>query len=108
MQHKAELKRQRATLLMRIDRTLEGPMAFLGFVWLALLLVELTRGLTPALQFVSVVIWVFFILDFLLKLILAPQKLRFLKKNWLTAISLFIPALRIVRFARVLRIARGL
>lgn len=93
---------------MRIDRILEGPMAVLGFVWLALLLVELTRGLTPALQFASVVIWVIFILDFLLKLVLAPQKLRFLKKNWLTAISLFIPALRIVRFARVLRIARGL
>lgn len=108
MQHKAELKRQRATLLMRINRTLEGPMAFLGFVWLALLLVELTKGLSPALQFASVIIWVIFILDFLLKLILAPRKWVFLKKNWLTAVSLFIPALRIVRFARVFRAVRGL
>jgi voltage-gated potassium channel len=108
MTGKAELKRQRNTLLLRINRTLEGPMAFLGFVWLALLLVELTRGLSPALQFISVVIWVVFVLDFLLKLVLAPQKLAFVKKNWLTAISLVIPALRIVRFARLFRVVRSL
>lgn len=108
MPQNAALKRQRNTLLMRIDRVLEGPMAFLGFVWLALLLVELTSGLSPALEFVSVVIWAVFILDFLLKLILAPHKMAFLKKNWLTAISLVIPALRIVRFVRVFRVIRGL
>lgn len=102
------MKRQRHTLLMRLNRTLEGPMAFLGFVWLALLLVELTRGLSPALQLISIVIWVIFILDFLLQFILAPHKLSFLKKNWLTAISLIIPALRIVRFVRLFRVIRGL
>ncbi len=104
----SELKRQRSTLLMRVTRAMEGPMAFLGFVWLALLLVELTMGLSPALQFASVVIWVIFIIDFLLKFVLAPHKLLFLKKNWLTAISLVIPALRIVRFVRVVRLVRGL
>lgn len=108
MQHKAELKRQRATLLIRIDKTLDGPMAFLGFVWLALLLVELTKGLSPTLEFISVAIWVVFILDFLLKLLLAPNKWAYLKKNWLTIISLLIPALRIVRFVRVFRVIRGL
>jgi voltage-gated potassium channel len=108
MQHTAELKRQRNTLLMRINRTLEGPMVILGFVWLALLLVELTKGLSPALELASIFIWVVFILDFFLKLLLAPEKLSFLKKNWLTAISLVIPALRIVRFARVFRVVRGL
>jgi voltage-gated potassium channel len=80
MQHTAELKRQRNTLLMRINRTLEGPMVILGFVWLALLLVELTKGLSPALELASIFIWVVFILDFFLKLLLAPEKLSFLKR----------------------------
>lgn len=108
MPQNAQLQRERNTLLLRIDRTLDGPMAFLGFVWLILLLIELTRGLTPALEMASMVIWVIFIVDFLFKLILAPQKWRFLKKNWLTAISLVIPALRIVRLVRVFRVVRGL
>lgn len=93
---------------MRIDKIVDGPMALLGFVWLALLLVELTKGLSPALEFISIVIWIIFILDFLLKLILAPNKWSFLKKNWLTVISLIIPALRIVRFVRLFRVIRGL
>lgn len=83
-------------------------MVFLGFVWLILLLIELVKGLSPVLQLMSVGIWIIFILDFVLKFILAPHKITFLKKNWLTAISLVIPALRIVRFARIFRVARGL
>ena len=36
------------------------------------------------------------------------KKFPFLKKNWLTIISLIIPALRIVRVFRVVRVFRGL
>jgi voltage-gated potassium channel len=103
-----ELKRQRSLLLMRINHSLEGPMAFLGFVWLALLLIELTEGLSSTLQFAGIIIWVIFILDFFLKLIVASNRVHFLKKNWLTVISLLIPAFRIARFARVFRVVRGL
>jgi voltage-gated potassium channel len=102
------LKRQRSSLLHQVEKTLEGPMVFLGFVWLALLVVELIQGLTPALQMMSLVIWVVFIIDFLLKLIIAPGKGDFLKRNWLTVISLIIPALRVVRVFRVVRLLRGL
>lgn len=103
-----ELNKQRATLLRRIDHTLEGPMIFLGFVWLALLVIELIWGLTPLLETLSLTIWIIFIIDFVIKLILAPQKITFFKKQWLTAISLIIPALRIVRIFRVARLLRGL
>lgn len=108
---KKELNRQRASLLRRVEQLLEGPMAFLGFVWLALLVVELIWGLNPLLETITLIIWVIFILDFLFKLFIAPRKGLFLKKNWLTLISLAIPALRVVRvlrFARVLRGLRGL
>lgn len=108
MELKKELSRQRTGLLHRIEQLLEGPMIFLGFVWIVLLVVELIWGLNPALEMLSIFIWITFILDFLLKLFLAPQKRRFLKKNWLTIISLIIPALRIVRLFRIVRLWRGL
>lgn len=92
MHDEAERKRRQTSLQMRIDRTPEGPMDFLGFVWLTLLLAGLTRALTPAIQFASVVIWIIFIFDFLPKLILALQQLTFPRRNWLSTRSLFIPA----------------
>ncbi len=83
-------------------------MIFLGFVWLILLVIELIWGLTPLLEILSITIWIVFIIDFLLKVFLAPKKINFLKKNWLTVISLIIPALRVVRFFRIARLIRGL
>ena len=38
---------------------------------------------------------------------LAPRKGRFLRRNWLTVLSLLVPALRLFRFLRVLRVARA-
>lgn len=108
---KPEMINERKKLLVSIERLLEGPMIFLGFVWLVLLIVELIWGLSKPLDYLSLTIWVIFIVDFVIKFILAPGKLFFLKKNWLTAISLILPALRIFRifrFVRLLRAARGL
>jgi voltage-gated potassium channel len=98
---------ERKKLINTIERLLEGPMVFLGFVWLALLVIELVWGLPKVLEYLSLTIWVIFILDFLLKFFLAPGKLRFLKTNWLTAISLIIPALRVFRLLRILRLLKG-
>jgi voltage-gated potassium channel len=99
---------ERKRLVIAIERLLEGPMVFLGFVWLALLVVELIWGLPKVLEYLSLTIWVVFIFDFVFKFILAPAKGLYLKKNWLTAISLLIPALRAFRIFRVLRVLRGL
>jgi len=106
-----QLVNERKKLLRSIESLLEGPMIFLGFVWLVLLIVELIWGLSKTLEYVSLGIWFLFIADFIIKFILAPGKLDFLKKNWLTAISLLIPALRvfrIFRFIRLLRAVRGI
>jgi len=102
-----KMVRERKKLITTIERLLEGPMVFLGFVWLVLLVVELVWGLPKVLEYLSLTIWVLFILDFILKFILAPSKLSFLKKNWLTAISLIIPALRVFRLLRILRLIKG-
>src|SRR4051812_26797676 len=106
-QHNIQLKRERNTLLKRVERAAEGPLVFLGFAWLILVIVDLIWGLNPVLKAVSAVIWIIFIVDFIAKFILAPEKWKYLKKNWLTAISLIVPALRIVRIVRVVRLLRG-
>ncbi|HEX2532817.1 MAG TPA: potassium channel family protein, partial [Chitinophagaceae bacterium] len=95
-------------LLLRVEKALEGPMVVLGFAWLVLLVVELVAGLSPALELITLVIWALFVLDFIIKFVLAPRKGVFLRKNWLTAVSLIIPALRVVRVVRLVRLLRGL
>ena len=102
-----ELAKERNDLLQKIENALEGPMIFLGFVWLILLLIEFVNGLNRTLEIVSYTIWIIFIIDFLIKFILAPHKLHFLKSNWLTAISLIVPALRLVRIFRAIRVLRA-
>jgi voltage-gated potassium channel len=102
----AALDRERRTLLKRLERWLETPMLVLGFVWLGLLVLEFARGLAPALARLGTAIWVVFILDFALRFTLAPRKLAYLRRNWLTALSLLAPALRVFRLARLFRVLR--
>ncbi|HYO13499.1 MAG TPA: ion transporter [Thermoanaerobaculia bacterium] len=101
------VERERFQILAQLEDWLETPLFVLGLAWLALLVIDLTRGLTPGLQTATTVIWIVFILDFLLKLVLAPRKLAYLRSNWLTALALVLPALRVLRFARVFRVARA-
>lgn len=100
------LERERAGILVKLENWLEKPMIVLGLLWLALLIVELTRGLSPLLYLLSTIVWVVFIADFLVRFAIAPRKVTFLKGNWLTLFALLLPALRIFRVARFLRVAR--
>ncbi len=100
------LERERYELLHTLEDWLETPMVVLAFVWLALLVAELIWGESRAFATLGSVIWVVFIVDFGIKLILAPHKVRYLRRHWLAAISLAIPALRLFRIARVLRLMR--
>ncbi|MFE1745341.1 ion transporter [Coleofasciculus sp. H7-2] len=104
---KRELKKEQGEVLQQLEDWLETPMLLLGFGWLALLVVELIWGLNPLLEILSNVIWIVFILDFALRLVLAPHKFVYLKQNWLTALSLLLPALRVFRITRVLRLLRA-
>ena len=107
------VKAERQGLITHLDDWLETPLLILGFVWLGLLVYELIWNLSPLLELFVTAIWVIFILDFVLKLSLAPDKTDYLKSNWLTALSLLVPALRVFRifqafrFLRFARTARG-
>ncbi len=99
-------KMDRLVALAGLESWLERPMQVLGLVWLALLVLEFTRGISPLLEAISTAIWVIFILDFALRLTLAPDRMRYLRGNWLTVLSLLVPALRVFRVARAVRVLR--
>src|SRR5680860_25325 len=100
------LKKERYELLQRLEDSLEMPMLVLAFVWLALLVVELIRGESQLFVIIGTIIWVIFILSFAVEFILAPHKIAYLKHNWLVAISLLVPALRLFRVFRAFRLLR--
>jgi len=102
-----KIKTERQNLLARLEDWLETPMLALGFVWLVLLIYELIWNLSPALELGGTIIWIIFIVDFALKFALAPDKTDYLKANWLTALSLVVPALRVFRIFRVVRVLRA-
>ncbi|HXG85804.1 MAG TPA: ion transporter [Pyrinomonadaceae bacterium] len=102
-----QLDDERRSLVARLEDWLETPLLILGFVWLALLIYELIWSLSPALELAGTIIWIIFILDFALKFMLAPDKTDYLKANWLTALALAVPALRVFRIFRVFRVLRA-
>jgi voltage-gated potassium channel len=100
------LNRERTELLSRLEDALEGPMLVLAFAWLVLLVFELVSGESRILELAASAIWIVFIVDFAVKFALAPRKRAYLRANWLTAIALLLPALRLARIARIARLLR--
>jgi voltage-gated potassium channel len=105
-QHKQKksVQRERWKLLRELTDALDEPMTALAFVWLALVIIDFVYGLGRAGSIASNVIWVAFIVHFVLEFWIAPSKLTYLRQNWLTAIALLLPAFRVLRVLRALRL----
>ena len=99
---------ERWNVLEELDDWLRLPMALLGLAWLLIVVAELLWGENALLSVASTAVWVIFIAEFALRLLLAPDRWRFLKRNWLTVIALIVPALRFFRALTILRAARAL
>ena len=96
----------------RLDDWLDVPFAILSLIWVVLLIVELAN-LAPAHWSVDVyrldsLIWGLFLAHFLLELAIAPSKTRYLRTHFLTAISVVLPFLRVIRLIRVVSLLRTL
>ena len=110
---RASVRSERLELLTHVQAALEPLMVLLGVVFLALLVVELSAVELSAAQqrWSSRAQWTiygFFVVDFVLRFVIAPSKVRFLRENWLTALSLVIPALRPLRALRAARALRSI
>ena len=70
---------------------MDVPLTALALLMLGLMVAELALPLSPAwarrvIQ-AETAIWLVFVADFVLELALAPSKISYLKRNWLTAVS---------------------
>lgn len=101
------LRRERWRLVARIIHASEVPLFLLSAVWLVLLVLEMTRGLGPILSRLNIAIWALFVVQFAAEVLIAPNRVVYLKRQWLTLIALLLPPLRLLRIARVARLIRG-
>lgn len=106
MNDNEKVRRERLRLLVQIDRILDGPMLILGLLWLMLLIVELVWRTTPLIDQLTWVLWGVFVVEYLIKLAIAPARMEYVKRNWIGLLSLAVPAFRVLRVVRVLRLAR--
>lgn len=99
---------ERWGVLEQLDDWLRLPMAILGLAWLLLVLAELLWGGSRLFEVAGTIIWIIFIAEFAIRLLLAPDRSIFLRRHWLTVLALIVPALRFFRSLAVLRAARAL
>lgn len=97
---------QRYRLVVQVERLLDGPANFLALVFAVALGTELVLTIQgspvpPWLDRVQLLIWGFFGLQFAMGLMIAPVTGSYLRRHWLTAISLVLPFFRVLRVARL-------
>lgn len=97
---------ERWQALKTLESWLEGPVQWLGLIWLLLLIVEYIYGLNEVLTALVYLIWGVFLLDFIVRLYLAPDRTTYLRRNWFTVISLALPGLRVFLAFRALPLIR--
>ena len=103
VEHQA-VRHQRWELLRHLNALTDKPMILLAFVWLGLLILDFTQGLSPFLHLLSYGIWGLFILDFVIELLIAPHKGAYLRHHWLIVLALLLPAFRVLAVFQALRL----
>ncbi len=95
------IEQERYKLLHEFEALLDPVVMVLGFVWLMLLVIELAWTESAFLRMLAWVIWGVFLIDFGIRFTIAPRKTRYLRSNWLAALSLLLPGLRIFHLTRL-------
>jgi voltage-gated potassium channel len=102
----------REDLVGRLDRYLDLPLALASLALVLLAIIELTgevsgpwQGRVAALGWA---LWSLFLVEFVVKLALAPIRRRYLREHWLDALIVLLPFLRVLRLTRVVQTARAL
>lgn len=103
---------ERYRLVAEIEAMLAGPTTYLAIVFAVVLAVELIlqaqgAAVPPVLGWIQLAIWGVFAVHFLFGITISPDRLRYLRRNWLTALSLVIPFLRAFRALRAVRVLRA-
>jgi voltage-gated potassium channel len=89
----------------RLEDRLDLPMAALAVVWVLLVAYDLSGAATGrgAVLVAIDVIWVVFVVEFVVKLVVSRRPGAFLARRWPALLFLTLPALRMLRVVRLLR-----
>src|SRR5918999_1971408 len=102
----------REELRGRLDRYLDVPLALASLALVLIAVIELAGEVSgpweTRLATLGWALWSLFLVEFVVKLALAPVKRRYLRENWLDALIVVLPFLRVLRLARILQAARTL
>lgn len=95
---------------MKINKRIvyEFTFCLLAILSVILAIMDMINGLTPILTFTDHAIWIVFVLDYIIRLILSQEKIRFMKSNILDLIAIlpFNSAFRAFRALKVLRVLK--
>jgi len=91
-----------------IKKKIEKPMLILCIIWLCILIVELAYGPNPILSGLGTILWIIFASYFLIRWATAPNKLSFLKVNWLYVTAVLVSVLRFFPFLQPFPLVRAL
>lgn len=97
---------KREALLDKLDETLDIPLLALAFIWLWMMIYDLTVGWDPWMETLSYAIWALFILDFFVELILATDRKAYLHKHWPTAVAIILPAFRVLKAFKAFKVLK--
>jgi voltage-gated potassium channel len=102
---------EREELVDRIELRAAPIAAVLGIVFVFVVIGENlavpNTWMATAFLVAGWAIWVFFLAEFLLRLVVASSKVRFLKRNWWQVLFLVLPFLRFLQVVRLARVARA-
>lgn len=101
---------ERERLARELSERLDAPVTVLGVIFLLVVLVDTVAEpaglLATVFDVAGWVIWAVFVLEFVLRAIIAPSTSAFLRQNWWQLIFLALPFLRFGRILARLRLAR--
>lgn len=97
---------RRERLAAVLEQRLDVPMALLALLWALLVAYELVAPASQRqpLELAGTVIWGLFVVEFLAKLWVSGKPLRFIRRRWPSVVFLVLPALRVLRLVRALRL----
>ncbi len=96
---------RREALLHRIERLTELPLLVLAFAMIPLLVGPFLWSLSPAEEAIFLAldtfIWAVFAIDLGVKVVVAPQRLAYLRRHWLEVLIVVVPFFRPLRLVRI-------
>jgi len=96
---------RREELLHHIERITELPLLVLAFAMIPLLIGPLLWDLSPGEEatFIAfdMLVWALFAVDLGIKVVVAPQRLAYLRRHWLEVLVVIVPFFRPLRLLRI-------